>query len=1023
VRQASRVLARTSWLGDPLIHWTGRREAIPQLEGALTPIRALIQDRLIGLLAGFYAVRIDAPASPSKSRLLLEVSAVDAVTRELVAQTARAIEAVSKFPKAATKLVGPVGPWCDQARRTLGERRQTTESGRARRIGAAAQARSPASLNDRLAECYTDESRLVPSAASIPADERAALAPLALLLEAIDAVRREPARRLLMLDPAIGFIHPDLATTPRFDKANPGHAADPAGAFAVVAAAGRLRHLAGAHACTALAAWLEACRPILPTVHFWPSALSILASDREPASPERARAMVTSLSTHAARLALLLGTAAEDEAQAVRQLLPAVLARGPEATDRALRRGLWLDRVDGLDAALSFVEVAERASAGADPAAAIPMPRRVFESADALLRDALLEFGLALHAGGDAEATAVTFLLHLILDAAGRPGSAPWSATLPGLHDEGRMLWRRIGTRGLGAHGDLAGDAPVLAFIALDACARWAGSGFGDLRRLARLLANRWPSSDQASAEWDPDHDDHNNLLVLLSEGRVSRFLTLMRLARAPRRHAWQSLDGHRLMAAHATARAWMSAALESADLQPRVIRLLGHAGLLKRLDPGLRPARLFAPCDAPAGRAVRWPVWVSRDQAGTLSEIAQAHAVSVETSELPGTLQRILDRPKTMAREGAALRARAARRPLSGAEHARLGRLDTLAGDPAARRADLRRALDQALPKQRTLAGLSALETVVRGALDRRWQSALGGEGAAPRGPAWDNALLMLESVTHNRRVLRRVLRESARGNGTWMFDLEPNRAFLSRLAAAGVSAEAWLAAHARTIQIGGAVLTAYTATDPIEVLQMGSLFGTCLSANRFNAHAAVAAAVEANKRVLYVRDGAGRILGRQLLAITAAGEIIGFTCYGAGVDDSRSTGQRARLTLALLALDIVRASGARLMPGVRAAEGLTGEQERALALFCKGYVDTPLAFDWWIEDLAAATPSPEADDRARVAGWLLDPVPPHRDARPAPDWRREELGRETARALLWLGADAPDLPESQKQALGLQG
>ena len=1016
-RQASRALARTAWLRDTLVGWTGRREEIPSLQGALTPIRALLQDRLAGLPAGVYAVRIEPPSDAAKPRLHLEVSAVEAVTRDLLARTARAIEAVSKFPKAATRFIGPVDPWCDGARRMLAERRETTENGGAWRIGASAQAASPSSQNDRLVECYEDEHRLGSAPASIPAGDRAALD---LLLDAIKAVRREPARRFLQFDPSIGFVPFPPLHDAYLDKIHPGHAGDPAGAFSFMAAAGRLSRMSGADACAASATWLEACRPLLPTAHFWPIALSAVTSPCEPSSRERARAVVASLSTHATPLASALANTHDDDADAVRRALPLVVARGPDATGRALRCGLWLEHGDNLDAVLRFVDAAERVGGAAHPAPAIPLPRRVFELRDPALRDALLDTGLSLWTDGQDEALAVTALLHLIGGAAGRPGAAPWRRVLPHLHAETRALWRRIGTRGRSANGALVGDVASLAFIVLDACVRWAGAGFGDTRRLGRMLADRWPSSDHAAAEWDPDHDDHNNLVVSLSEGRAARFLALMRLPRAPRRHAWHGGDGFRLVSKHETALAWVCAALDRSDLHARVVRMLEHAGLLARLDPGIRPSRLFSALDQPADPPGRWPAWVSQDEAAALAGVLRVHAVSAGAPDLPPALKRILERPSTMAREGEALRERASKRALSPAGRARLERIDALAGNAAARRSDLRRALDRALPKQRALAGLAALETIVRGALDRRWQSALGGVGHGPSGPAWDNALLMLESVTHNKRVLRRLLRESANGNRTWMFGLAPNRAFLDRLEAAGVSPDAWLGAHARTVDVGEAPLTAYVATDPLEILQMGSLFGTCLSADRFNAHAAVAAAVEANKRVLYVRDRAGRVLGRQLLAITAIGELIGFTCYGAGLDDLRRTGQRVRTALALLALDIVRACGARLMPSARVAEGLTGEQAVALSLFCKGYVDSTFAFDWWIEGLAAAGPSSEAEDRARVAGWLLESVPAHRNARLGPDWKGDELGWETARAMLWLGPAAPELPEAQARALG---
>ena len=278
-----------------------------------------------------------------------------------------------------------------------------------------------------------------------------------------------------------------------------------------------------------------------------------------------------------------------------------------------------------------------------------------------------------------------------------------------------------------------------------------------------------------------------------------------------------------------------------------------------------------------------------------------------------------------------------------------------------------------------------------------------------------------MLGTVTDNRRMLRRLLRHAARGDRDWMRELGPNRAFLGTLAAAGCKPDEWLAERSLVIAGPSGPLRARVTTDPLEVLQMGSLFGTCLSAGRFNAHAAVAAAIEVNKRVVYVKDAAGRVLGRQLLALTSAGEVIGFTSYGAAAEEPERHGAWVKLALELLALDIARASGARLMTDARLASGLDDADERALVLFCRGYVDSPESFDWWIEALAAAAPRSGENDLGLLRSLLERPVPPDLDARGRPAWDREALGWAACRALLWLGAEAPPLPADQLEALGL--
>ena len=88
---------------------------------------------------------------------------------------------------------------------------------------------------------------------------------------------------------------------------------------------------------------------------------------------------------------------------------------------------------------------------------------------------------------------------------------------------------------------------------------------------------------------------------------------------------------------------------------------------------------------------------------------------------------------------------------------------------------------------------------------------------------------------------------------------------------------------------------------------------------------------------------------------------------------------------------------------------------------LFCRGYVDSLERFDWWIEALAEADPRSGEDDRVRLRSLLERPVPPERDAREGPEWKRDELGWAACRALLWLGPEAPRLSEDQQRALGL--
>ena len=1123
-RQAARLVARAGWLDGHLVYWTGKREEIPRLADALLPLRALLQDRLAELPAGPYAVRLSRPgehrpaagarhadtaqaAASSGGILDLEVSDVEGVTRERIAATARAIEAVSKFPQAGARLVGPVDRWRHDALTRLDRCRQAVDGADAWRSGYAGAARAlglearalwigsapPASvtlpdaalaalteptagatddiarlaavalgrrrraaachgrlatwaaagsaldrwpaagatwaataigpdalvalasaapdLNDPLAAAWIDERQL--DQAHLTAGE---LAGLARLVAAAAAVLTETDRRDHGDHAYLAGVA--RATLPR--GFSPASALDQAGAAVYLAVTNRLRWQGAPDACGTMAAWLETCRPTIRLSQFWRDALAVVPSGGMQFDAARARSFTASLRAHGRRVAAELALADDERAAAVRALLPAVLARGAVATERVFRLDLWTMGEEALDAALGWVEATGRYPRAGNLNAVVPMPRRIFTAVEPGARDALLSIGLRAWGDEGVPAREVEYLLGVLACAASRAGASHWRIALPALVDVAVGLARRL----LG-HNECSDDesserAAIISAI-LDACARWQRDGYPDAGRLARSLADRWTTTERVQEEWSGEDDERNALVTRLAEGRVPRVLDLLRYRSPARQFEWRAIDGWALVAAHPTAHAWISACLDRPKLTSRIVQLLERLALVARLEPGLTPKKLFRPLDLPANQKAAWPPWVAQDDATLLDEVARARHVAGLAGAMPGALQRLLDRDDTAARELAALRERAKSVGLSSAEHGRLEKLERLSEEPERWSAELSEGLRKALPKHVALAGLTALEALVRGKLEDRWQEVLGSTRPPLDDPAWDNALHMLWSLRSNRRILLRLLRHAARGDRVWMRDLAPNRRFLAALESAGLRPDEWLADWSLVVAGRSAPLAVYTATDPLEVLQMGSLFGTCLSAGKFNAHAAVAAAVETNKRVLYVKDAAGRVLGRQLLALTAAGELIGFTAYGAGSAGPEQHGAWVKLALELLALAIARASGARLMSASRLAAGLSDAEEQALMLFCRGYVDSLEPFDWWIEGLAEADPRSGDDDRTRLRTLLERPVPPDLDARDGPRWRREELGWAACRALLWLGADEPPLPREQQEALGL--
>jgi hypothetical protein len=67
----------------------------------------------------------------------------------------------------------------------------------------------------------------------------------------------------------------------------------------------------------------------------------------------------------------------------------------------------------------------------------------------------------------------------------------------------------------------------------------------------------------------------------------------------------------------------------------------------------------------------------------------------------------------------------------------------------------------------------------------------------------------------------------------------------------------------------------------DPFEVLKLGTYVGSCLAIGGMCSDSAVAALLDANKRVLYARDRRKRVVARQLIAISDEDRLVCFSVY----------------------------------------------------------------------------------------------------------------------------------------------
>jgi hypothetical protein len=230
---------------------------------------------------------------------------------------------------------------------------------------------------------------------------------------------------------------------------------------------------------------------------------------------------------------------------------------------------------------------------------------------------------------------------------------------------------------------------------------------------------------------------------------------------------------------------------------------------------------------------------------------------------------------------------------------------------------------------------------------------------------PDWNNAAALLQSTSDNKRTLKRLLRDVA--HARWSRSEHPrNRWFLEQVAAAGLRPEAWL--QPVSVEAQGRVVA--RMTDPLKVLQMGNLFGTCLSVGQFNSFSTVANAVEVNKAVLFVHFE-GRVVGRRLVVLHTDGTLIPYHPYGAGL--------WPKILTDLAVAEWVARGAGRFAPDDESGLPPT----KGLALFSRWYDDGTVPVDAWVklagdgvEPIRAwlASKAEGSAEEARCAVWLDD-------------------------------------------------
>ncbi|MHB8694307.1 MAG: hypothetical protein ACYDHH_23960 [Solirubrobacteraceae bacterium] len=166
----------------------------------------------------------------------------------------------------------------------------------------------------------------------------------------------------------------------------------------------------------------------------------------------------------------------------------------------------------------------------------------------------------------------------------------------------------------------------------------------------------------------------------------------------------------------------------------------------------------------------------------------------------------------------------------------------------------------------------------VIRQAVERH-QAALVGleriETSAER-----HAVEMLDFADTNRRQLRRLITSVVDGDPSWRIRHPLTQAWLARHPQ--IAIETWLNGIrlCRDVARIGTVWLAIE-TDPFEALKLGTYAGSCLGRGGGLSYSAAAVVLDINKSVVYARDEHGTVIGRQLIALSEAHELVCFNVY----------------------------------------------------------------------------------------------------------------------------------------------
>lgn len=146
----------------------------------------------------------------------------------------------------------------------------------------------------------------------------------------------------------------------------------------------------------------------------------------------------------------------------------------------------------------------------------------------------------------------------------------------------------------------------------------------------------------------------------------------------------------------------------------------------------------------------------------------------------------------------------------------------------------------------------------------------------------------------TRSKQLAKTIIKQRCLSDQGLFVKHPKNEAFLHQLSQAGFCTQSWLeGVGKRTYKVKSSKassskeITIDVVTDPLEVLNMGGHFKTCLSPGSFNYFSVFANIADINKRVIYGKSSDGNVIGRVLIGLMPSGGVKVFNIYFHNAED----------------------------------------------------------------------------------------------------------------------------------------